>query len=94
VLAAATPFIVPALAKKQRLEISQTRMQSLVSRTHVGSVKKAAKRATPSTEVVPVEAIKALDIYTALWTMPREDLYHTEVATCAKKTIETRSNEC
>jgi hypothetical protein len=43
---------------------------------------------------VPVEGIKALGIYTALWTMPREDLHHTKVATCAKKTIEMRSNEC
>jgi hypothetical protein len=73
VLASAISFIVPALAKKRTGDLTSSSAKP-ISRTRVGSVKKAAKRATPSTEVVPVEGIKALDIYTVLWTMPREDL--------------------
>jgi hypothetical protein len=73
VLAAAIPFIVPVLAKKRTGNLTNSSAKP-ISRTRVGSVKKVAKRATPSTEVVPVEGIKALDTYTALWTISREDL--------------------
>jgi hypothetical protein len=74
VLAAALPFIVPKPAKKRSGNLTSSSAKPINSHTPVGSVKKAAKRATPSIEVAPVEAMKALDIYAALWTMPRKYL--------------------
>jgi hypothetical protein len=98
VLAAAIPFIVPTPAKKKAGNLTSS-IAKPISHTRVGYVKKAAKRTTLCIEAAPVEAIKASDIYIALWTMPRNDLQHTKVGrytkvvTCAKITIETRSNE-
>ena len=61
-------FIVPKPARKRSGNLTSSRSAKPISHTHVASVKKAAKRATPSIEVVLVEATKALDIYNAFWT--------------------------
>ena len=71
-LAAAIPSIVPKPAKERAGNLTSSSAKP-INHTLVGSVKKVATRATPSIEAAPVEAIKALDIYTASWTMPRND---------------------